>query len=102
MPLNSRLVTDEYLKYLSLAGESSLGDVTLLYPDNGRDNKVKGPVQRFKVPRLYDFEYKCLTCDNKNSMFDKGENITVIKGDKSKMRKKREGCHVSTVTCSRP
>ena len=44
-------MTDEYLKYLSLAGESSLGDVTLLYPDTGRDNKVKGPLQRFKVTR---------------------------------------------------
>ena len=70
VPQNSRLITDEYFKFLSLAGESFIGVVTLTHPDNRNDSRVKAPVQRFKVTRSYNFAYQYLTCEKKHSMFD--------------------------------
>ena len=39
VPMNSRLVQ---------------GDVTLINPDNRNDNRIKAPMQRYKVTRSYD------------------------------------------------
>ena len=50
-------------------------------PDNGKDSRVKAEVHRYKVTRSYNYAYMCLSCEQKHSMFDRGDNITIIIGD---------------------
>ena len=62
---------------MSTVGESSIGDITLTNPDNGKDNRVKAG---FKVTRLYNYAYMCLSCKKQHSVLDP-DNITIVIGD---------------------
>ena len=68
--MNSRLEQREYFGFMSTVGESSLGDITLTNPDNGKDNRVKAEVHRYKVTRSYNYAYMCLNCKKQHSVLN--------------------------------
>ena len=51
VPISSRLEQRKYFSFMSTVGGLSIGDITLINPDNGNDNRVRAPVQRYKVTR---------------------------------------------------
>ena len=42
----------------------------LTNPDNAKDNRVKAEVHRYKVTRLYNYAYMCLSCKKQHSVLD--------------------------------
>ena len=60
VPINCTLTQKEYFSFMSTVGESSIGEITLINPDNENDNRVRAQVHRYKVTRSYSYYYKCL------------------------------------------
>ena len=52
VPMNCRLEQKEYFSFMSTVGESSIGEITLINPDNGNDNRVRAQVHRSTGTRL--------------------------------------------------
>ena len=65
---------------MSTVGESSIGDITLTNSDNGKDNRVRAEVHRYKVTWSYNYAYICLSCKKQHSVLDP-ENITIVIDD---------------------
>ena len=63
-----------HFHYVSKAGEETLREVTLVAPDSS-GNPVKA-----MCTSSYSWEYKCLSCPNRHSVFNT-DTITVLVGD---------------------
>ena len=80
MPINCRLVQKDYFNYMSTVGESSVGEITQINPDHGNNHRVRLQVNRFKVTRSFDYNYRCLSCQTGHSVLDP-DSITIVLAD---------------------
>ena len=49
IPMNCRLEQKEYFSFMFTVGESSIGEITLINPVNGNDNRVRAQVHNPQV-----------------------------------------------------
>ena len=57
VPVSVRQEDKLHFNWISSVGEASMGEVTMISPDNQQ------VVHRYKCTRSFTYNYKCLTCE---------------------------------------
>ena len=74
VPVNVRQVDRMHFNWMSDVGEASLGQVTMISPDNHQH------VHRYQCTRSCSYDYKCLSCKSRHSVLDP-DTITILISD---------------------